>query len=489
MSNNHYRYTLKPYQTSKDKERCPDCGRKTFTRYIDTHTGELLSELYGRCDREDRCSYHISPYSDGYSKMIYDKERGNKSDWLPRPPALVKPQPKQVSFIPLSILKKTLCHYESNNFIEFLRAVFDDEVVQMVNNMYYIGTSKKWLGACIFWQIDRKGNIRTGKIMLYNSSTGKRVKQPYSHIHWAHKEVNAQEYNLGQCLFGEHLLSLEPDKIVALVESEKSAIIGSIYFPQYVWLATGGKGNFNSSMLQAFIGRKIMLFPDLSKDGKAFAEWAEKGRSNSSLAHFVVSDFLETIATSEQKEQGLDLADYLLEIDYKEWKQQQAEVPKLFQSENNKEKQEHQPNPLKAGVHNVTNQKGITFALEINQEGYPILFDTLQQELALLDVLIEDLDAGKPWQLIYHHNIKQLPFPITADTLPDYFYTLGQRHLTQLLAEERKAFIRQRFSRGNYTNFGILEHYPCFGFKSEYELEKYLIKNNSSTNTSMYSSP
>lgn len=50
-----------------------------------------------------------------------------------------------------------------------------------------------------------------------------------------------QEWELPQCLFGEHLLKKYPNKTVALVESEKTAIICSALMPDYIWLATGGK--------------------------------------------------------------------------------------------------------------------------------------------------------------------------------------------------------------------------------------------------------
>ena len=53
-----------------------------------------------------------------------------------------------------------------------------------------------------------------------------------------------------------------PDKTVALVESEKTAIICSAMMPQYLWLATGGKSQFNSR-LTVLKGRKIIAFPDI----------------------------------------------------------------------------------------------------------------------------------------------------------------------------------------------------------------------------------
>ncbi len=61
--------------------------------------------------------------------------------------------------------------------------------------------------------------------------------------------------------FGEHLLKTHPDKVVVLVESEKSAVIGSAIFPDYVWLATGGKSQMREEKLRVLSGRTVLLFP------------------------------------------------------------------------------------------------------------------------------------------------------------------------------------------------------------------------------------
>ena len=66
---------------------------------------------------------------------------------------------------------------------------------------------------------------------------------------WAHSELIRSgllktDFNLNQCFFGEHLL-LNNKKPVAVVESEKTAVIASICFPEFVWLAVGSKQNLN----------------------------------------------------------------------------------------------------------------------------------------------------------------------------------------------------------------------------------------------------
>jgi predicted alpha/beta-hydrolase family hydrolase len=66
-----------------------------------------------------------------------------------------------------------------------------------------------------------------------------------------------------------------PGKVVVLVESEKSAVIGSAIFPGYVWLATGGKSQMREEKLRALTERTVLLFPDA--DG--YAEWKQRAGS------------------------------------------------------------------------------------------------------------------------------------------------------------------------------------------------------------------
>ena len=116
-----------------------------------------------------------------------------------------------------------------------------------------------------------------------------------------------EEWQLSQCLFGEHLLSLYPDKVVVLDESEKSAIIGSAIFPDYVWLATGGKSQMKEDKLRVLSGRTVLLFPDA--DG--YAEWKQRAESMS-YCKAIVSDIIEKHATPKQKADHIDIADWII---------------------------------------------------------------------------------------------------------------------------------------------------------------------------------
>jgi hypothetical protein len=370
---NEFRYILESYKGMQTRYSCPNCHdtRKTFARYINAFTGEYIADDVGRCNREDKCGYHKRPpqsikclfvpfksvkeYSEkayqlkalnGFyylpkSKVYEMNEKGcYVSEWhlinshtnipfittdckyfangqavpIPQSTSIVVKGTKQMSLIPIEVFKASLNCYSDNHFVTYLINQFGLEVTNHLIGKYFIGTSKLWDGATVFWQIDATGKVRTGKIMLYDPITGHRVKEPFNHINWAHKALKQFDFALNQCLFGEHLLR---DKIkpVALVESEKTAIIASVYLPEFIWLAVGGKQNLNLNTLQALKGRNVVLFPDLN----AFEKWAAFAKEHSSFANFVVSDLLDQKASDLEREQGLDLADFLIKFDYKEF--------------------------------------------------------------------------------------------------------------------------------------------------------------------------
>lgn len=131
---------------------------------------------------------------------------------------------------------------------------------------------------------------------------------------WVHTNLKAAhllppEWRLSQCLFGEHLLN-DKDKVnanVALGESEKTAVIFSLLLPECIWLATGGKSQFNDRLI-VLKGRKVTAFPDI--DG--YDEWRKKAK-NYPMLDITISDILERNATPEQRERQVDIADLLLE--------------------------------------------------------------------------------------------------------------------------------------------------------------------------------
>ena len=79
--------------------------------------------------------------------------------------------------------------------------------------------------------------------------------------------------------------------------------------PQFIWVAVGSLSNLNVEKCSVLKGRKVFLFPD--SDG--YIKWKKRVRELSKITIFTISDLLERKSTEIEKENGLDIADYLLQ--------------------------------------------------------------------------------------------------------------------------------------------------------------------------------
>ena len=331
-----HRYQLQPYAGPKSRVTCPACGKpRCFTRYLDTDTGELLPDEYGRCDHETSCGYFLSPYarpSDGSLSYVASINRGDITA-APRPVRRTAPIAPPTVSIPPEVFKATLGSYERNNLAQLLQQHFGVGMADDLIARFHLGTSSYWLGACVFWLVDEQGRARGGQVVLYDE-TGHTVKRPqpdgtsYRHTRWAHTAL-AHAYRLrgeapptwlaayeahaqkSPCLFGLSQLATAPaGQPVALVESAKTAMLATPYFPRYAWLATMGLSYLTPERLEPLRGRRIVLFPDAG----ALSQWQEKADKLRRLGFDVrVSEELENRVTAEQRRNGYDLADVLLD--------------------------------------------------------------------------------------------------------------------------------------------------------------------------------
>jgi hypothetical protein len=104
------------------------------------------------------------------------------------------------------------------------------------------------------------------------------------------------------------LLQRYPDSTVALVESPKNALFGSLSFPQLLWVAVGNKSNLKRDVLQPLKGRNVLVIPDCD----AVDEWTTAVNELTDLANFTVSDFCRRQAPGDQPK--FDIADYLQQM-------------------------------------------------------------------------------------------------------------------------------------------------------------------------------
>ena len=322
---NQYKYSL---QKGSSKGICPECGQKRFTRYVDSITGDCLSEQFGRCDREINCGYHNKP--------VFEEDQAFKSNRTFTP----KPAPQPLTPIPFEVLADTLTDYEQNIFIQNLlqRVAFPFEPcdIETVIAQYYLGTVANYSGAISLPYIDINNVVRAIQVKQFDE-TNHTTKTNFLHsiLKYQYSQRGNRlpnwlpAYELNElkvsCLFGEHLLNKYPLNPIALVEAPKSAIYGTLYFglqnvpERFLWIAAYNLSSLNVAKCKALQGREVVLFPDLSKDGKAFELWNSKLKELNTIkgARFTISDLLELKASEAERANGCDIADYLI---CKDWR-------------------------------------------------------------------------------------------------------------------------------------------------------------------------
>ncbi len=374
---NEYRYK---FEKGSRKHFCPACNKKRFVRYVDTKTGEYLPERYGRCDRESKCGYFLNPYKDGYAKAVWEQEQGNRSEipnnWKPkRKKAIPQPTPEPI-FFDFDTFKQTLGNYDKNVFIQNLlcRVQFPFEAadVTRVIQLYRLGTVANGYrsGAITFPFIDTKNNVRAIQVKQFdetNHTTGTDFLHSIIEKHHTRNnkplpewlEAYTKQEKRITCLFGEHLLSKYHSNPVALVEAPKTAVYGTLYFgfpeqpTNLLWLAVYNKSSFSFDKLKVLQGRFVYVFPDLSKDGNTFKEWETKAKEYESRlpgTRFIFSDLLEQLAPEQDKGKGNDLADFLIKLDWRPFREQEIM------------EQPPEPEPEPEKVTEVTDKTNIIFS-------------------------------------------------------------------------------------------------------------------------------
>ena len=303
-------YHLEKYSGRASRHTCPHCERKNcFTRYVDD-ANEPLSPLVGRCDHESSCGYHRTPREYFHDHPdIRDHQTYNFRFHRPRPEIKTV---ARIDCVPMTFVKTSEDLAESSNLIRFLERRLPINNLKETIKEYHIGGGSS--GETIFFQIDRVGRCRSGKIIRYNLTDGHRIKDPRACIpvSWVHSILKKNGklpdgWTLTQCLFGEHLLDKYPARTVALVESEKSAIICATVMPEYIWLATGGKSQLNSR-LDVLKDRIVVAFPDAD----AYDSWSSALPAHP-FAGLKISDIIERNATEEERLRKIDIADWIVE--------------------------------------------------------------------------------------------------------------------------------------------------------------------------------
>ncbi|GAB3809510.1 hypothetical protein GCM10028819_51470 [Spirosoma humi] len=261
--------------------------------------------------------------------------------YRPREQSIMMPLPK-VGYLPIDLYERSQILFERNGLYEYLGYTFSFSVANKAFSRYRLGTSNYWqylgyLSTCLP-QFDIDGNLRQVKIIPFDAMNGRRVKIDQEAEHWDQteqrfkstksgeskiffagkriaKQAGITDIHLKQCLFGEHLLNKYPNKKVALVEGESTAIVCSLIWHEYVWLATGGSSGAGWTKPETFSvlkGKDVVLWPDTGK----LTDWQKKAEFLRPLVQSLyVTDYVQQNALTG--ENNVDLRDILMRPRYR----------------------------------------------------------------------------------------------------------------------------------------------------------------------------
>ncbi|KAA5542424.1 DUF6371 domain-containing protein [Adhaeribacter rhizoryzae] len=275
---------MEPRETTKFRfsgggYKCPYCSSGTGWSYLRNHGKE-----FGQC------------FSCG------KKNFPGKNLNIPTQSYALKEKPLLPDkYISEEIVQKSLKCYDLNPFVLFLESQFGKDGTQKVLSQFRIGTAKN--GGTVFWYVDKARNVRKPKVVYYNLD-GKRIKGKKPNFGGY---TNDKGYRL--CLFGEHQLQknyFPVDTPVFMVESEKTACIGYLAMPQYIWVAIGGD-KVNLERANALKGRQVIILPDADEPGRKGSESTSQILTKLSISNKILDLFPE-------RNDKTDLADYIISL-------------------------------------------------------------------------------------------------------------------------------------------------------------------------------
>lgn len=203
----------------------------------------------------------------------------------------------------LALTKEDICKIEAEDCRK-RGNIFGAWLIQMtcdydVLRKFNVGFNN---GNTIFWYQNIRGEFVNGKAIKYMSD-GHRDKNISPR--WLYKKSDG----FATCLFNEEELVYRRSDSVVLVESEKSAILGSYYMPEVIWIATGGSNGLTKLKARVLRDRQIWILFDYDTGGK-------EGSSSAKKILYDAGGFPKIVEPKElfgeDIQQGFDIADHIV---------------------------------------------------------------------------------------------------------------------------------------------------------------------------------
>jgi len=292
MVNMTNRYNIEFTKGSGGKITCPSCRKeKRFRTYTETATGKTLPLQYGKCDRLNNCGYWLKPDKAAINWL-------NENTGSLGLPVNSQNQPVVKQLFIDSELAERLKNDHTSKLHKYLKETIGISTEHL--QKWNLGTDSKGQ-TCFIFQKDLGGKYWNIKRGFYHDS-GKRNKD--TGFFSMSKKSEKEKYKL--CLYGANLI--DPDKdYTFIVESEKTAVIASWFYPSYNWVSCASADGLTTEKLeQSLLGvKKIVWLADSDK----------AGRENSSIRNLQAylskkSFYLDLFPSAIN---GKDLADVFME--------------------------------------------------------------------------------------------------------------------------------------------------------------------------------
>jgi hypothetical protein len=274
-----FRFGLDP--TSK-KYNCPQCKKKSFVVYVDNETGIPVDEFqFGRCDKENSCSYHVHPNTD-------PAVAGTKEEFVPRPaPVTIQIFPEERIYGP--VVNRTKTTVSPLHAFCSKKLLIPNEHLVKWGVLSDTNTSGESLTVYVFrnaqqqicnlkWFKYKEDGHRDKDFNAFSLKQPKSPPTPRLKEKQSAKNKGAESpetiHKYMLCLFGEHLLDPEKKKIVCVVESEKTAAIASFFYQQYDWVACGSNNGLSDgsegtpNKVEVLKGREVYWLCDADSAGR-----------------------------------------------------------------------------------------------------------------------------------------------------------------------------------------------------------------------------
>lgn len=271
-------------------------SKNTYTDYSSKLGGgsviDLVMQSQG-CDFKTACEMLQGRFLGGVSVEITQKQPVKRIDTT----AMKK-------YLDVDLVAKFLNKdlHQNNGFANFLQRRFDfvSDVLHKMN----VGTNRE--GAAVFFYQNAKLQYEALKVVPYDSETGKRsagINIP--------KGYQTQDGYVQNCFFNECAISTA--NTVFIVESEKTAVIATLYFKQsdFAFIATGGAAKLNALLdtkLPLLQDKRVVLLPDNDAAGNGWMDVKKLATENGYTN-------LELWWLDKESPEGSDLADFILGTD------------------------------------------------------------------------------------------------------------------------------------------------------------------------------